>query len=215
MHLLAATPGSIDDGKEPVDLGQTPSDLVFISAADTELAGLAQARAEMAGAAGPASGQHDASRASDVGRSAYRQLRDEVPAGCGAGAGRRWILEIRGRAVCRPSARRGCAVGAAPGDDKPDAELRALSTVSDEDYDALWAYLVEGGPENCGRVPELCQGDDGRRRQARSRASPSARRCLLARCGRGGPCRRARNAWTDGAPLCPSSSIARWCRARG
>ncbi|MEZ5716449.1 MAG: hypothetical protein R3D85_15605 [Paracoccaceae bacterium] len=35
-----------------------------------------------------------------------------------------------------------------PGDDKPDAELRALSTVADEDYDALWAYLVEGGPQN-------------------------------------------------------------------
>ena len=34
MHLLAATPGSIDDGKEPVDLGQTPADVVIISAAD-------------------------------------------------------------------------------------------------------------------------------------------------------------------------------------
>ena len=47
MHLLAATPGSIDDGKEPVDLGQTPADVVFISAADTELAALSGARAEM------------------------------------------------------------------------------------------------------------------------------------------------------------------------
>ena len=35
-----------------------------------------------------------------------------------------------------------------PGDDKPDAELRALSTVTDADYDRLWSYLVEGGPEN-------------------------------------------------------------------
>ena len=47
MHLLAATPGQIDDGKEPVDLGQTPADVVFISAADTELAALSGARAEM------------------------------------------------------------------------------------------------------------------------------------------------------------------------
>ncbi|MCB1349583.1 MAG: hypothetical protein KDK11_13450, partial [Maritimibacter sp.] len=47
MHLLAATPGQIDDGKEPVDLGQTPADVVFISAADTELAALSAARAEM------------------------------------------------------------------------------------------------------------------------------------------------------------------------
>ena len=47
MHLLAATPGSVDDGKEPVDLSQTPSDVIFISAADTELAALSTARSEM------------------------------------------------------------------------------------------------------------------------------------------------------------------------
>ena len=50
MHLLAATPGSIDDGNEPFDLGQTPADVVFISAADTELAALSEARSEMSGA---------------------------------------------------------------------------------------------------------------------------------------------------------------------
>ena len=43
MHLLAATSGSIDDGSEPFDLGQSPADIVFISAADTELAGLSEA----------------------------------------------------------------------------------------------------------------------------------------------------------------------------
>ena len=47
MHLIAATPGAIEDGKEPVDLGQTPSDVVFLSAADTELVLLAEARAAM------------------------------------------------------------------------------------------------------------------------------------------------------------------------
>jgi len=47
MHLLAATPGAINDGQEPVDLGQTPADIVVISAADTELAALSEARAQM------------------------------------------------------------------------------------------------------------------------------------------------------------------------
>ena len=47
MHLLAATPGQIDDGNEAVDLGQTPSDIVFISAADTELAALSEARSSL------------------------------------------------------------------------------------------------------------------------------------------------------------------------
>ena len=47
MHLLAATPGRVDDGQEPVDLNQSPADLVVISAADTELAALAHARQAM------------------------------------------------------------------------------------------------------------------------------------------------------------------------
>ena len=47
MHLLAASPGAIADGKEPVDLGQTPADVVILSAADTELALLSEARAAM------------------------------------------------------------------------------------------------------------------------------------------------------------------------
>ncbi len=45
MHLLAAQPGGIEDGSEPVDLGQSPGDIVVLSAADTELANLAAARA--------------------------------------------------------------------------------------------------------------------------------------------------------------------------
>ena len=31
MHLLAATPGAISDGSEPVDPRQTPADVVFLS----------------------------------------------------------------------------------------------------------------------------------------------------------------------------------------
>src|SRR5262249_46417136 len=46
MHLLAAKPGAITDGSEAVDLGQTPGDIVFLSAADTELACLSQAQAQ-------------------------------------------------------------------------------------------------------------------------------------------------------------------------
>ncbi len=45
MHLLAATPGAIDDGSEAIDLGQTPGDIVVLSAADTEITCLAGAQA--------------------------------------------------------------------------------------------------------------------------------------------------------------------------
>lgn len=47
MHLLLAQPGEVTDGSEAVDLGQTPAELIVISAADTELAALSEARGEM------------------------------------------------------------------------------------------------------------------------------------------------------------------------
>ena len=47
MHLLKAQPGVVADGSEAVDLGQTPGDIVVLSAADTELASLAAARATL------------------------------------------------------------------------------------------------------------------------------------------------------------------------
>ena len=47
MHLLAVQPGAIADGSEAVDLGQTPGNIVVLSAADTELAMLASARATL------------------------------------------------------------------------------------------------------------------------------------------------------------------------
>ena len=47
MHLLAAAPGTVSDGSEPVDPGQSPADVIFLSAADTELAALSEARGSM------------------------------------------------------------------------------------------------------------------------------------------------------------------------
>ena len=51
----------------------------------------------------------------------------------------------------------GVAFAALPGDDKPDPDLRLFSTVCDQDYDALWAYLVEGGPKNAVNFLGYCQ----------------------------------------------------------
>src|SRR5512144_754383 len=48
MHLLATRPGAITDGSGAVDLGQSPGDIVVLSAADSELACLAGARARLA-----------------------------------------------------------------------------------------------------------------------------------------------------------------------
>ncbi len=43
MHILQAQTRRIDDGEEAVDLGQSPGDIVVLSAADTEIAGFSHA----------------------------------------------------------------------------------------------------------------------------------------------------------------------------
>ncbi|HHL21166.1 MAG TPA: cobaltochelatase subunit CobN [Aliiroseovarius sp.] len=148
MHLLAATPGSVDEGQEPVDLGQTPADIVFISAADTELAALSEARSEMD--APPtlrlANLTHLAHPMSvdlhlDRCASQSRLVIARVLGGTGY-----WKYGAEQYAARLREA--GVPLALLPGDDKPDPELAALSTVPDDDYNALWAYLVEGGPEN-------------------------------------------------------------------
>jgi cobaltochelatase CobN len=45
MHLLAATPGTISNGDEAIDLAQSPGDIVFLTVADSELACFAKAAA--------------------------------------------------------------------------------------------------------------------------------------------------------------------------
>ena len=148
MHLLAATPGAISDGTEPVDLGQTPADVVIISAADTELAALAEARAEMT--------NPPTLRLANMLHLAHPMSVDLHLDDC-ATKSRLVIARVLGGAaywkygLTQYAARlhdAGVPVAFLPGDDKPDPELRGLSTVSGTDYDALWSYLVEGGPQN-------------------------------------------------------------------
>jgi len=152
MHLLAAQPGSVQDGSEAIDLGQTPGDIVVITAADTEISALALAR-RMAAEGAPdfpsvrlASMLHLGHNMSvDLyveevvrhaklvivrvlgGRSYWTYGVDEVVSAC--------------RAV-------GIAVAFLPGDDQPDAELSSFSTLGSEDAHRLWQYLVLGGPDN-------------------------------------------------------------------
>src|SRR5882724_10297402 len=44
MHLLKGQPKTLTGDVEPVDLEQSPGDIVILSAADTEISGLAAAR---------------------------------------------------------------------------------------------------------------------------------------------------------------------------
>ena len=151
MHLLAATPGTVDDGAEPVDLRQTPADVVVISAADTELAALSAARAGMDAPprlrlASMMYLQHPMSV--DLHLDACAVQSKLVIARVLGGLGY-WKYGVEQYAARLQAA--GVPLALLPGDDKPDPELRLLSTVDDTDYDALWAYLIEGGPTNAVR----------------------------------------------------------------
>ncbi|WP_394153933.1 cobaltochelatase subunit CobN [Loktanella salsilacus] len=148
MHLLAASANAIPDGTEPVDPGQTPADVVFISAADTELAALSEARAAMDAAPSlrllnlmnlthPVSVDMHL----DACATRSRLVIARVLGGMGY-----WTYGVTQYAARLREA--GVKLALLPGDDKEDPDLRGLSTVTDADYDALWSYLVEGGPQN-------------------------------------------------------------------
>lgn len=202
MHLLAATPGAIDDGSEPVDLGQTPADVVVISAADTELAALSEARAEMEGApslrlASMMHLQHPMSVDLHIEACAVKSRLVVVRALGGVGY---WRYGIEQYAAHLHDA--GVPLALLPGDDKPDPELRELSTVSAEDYDALWAYLVEGGPENVANFLRYAKVmlDGG---EAPMAASPLLRAGVYWPGAGVSDIGAAREAWTNGAPVVP------------
>ncbi|MBR9864243.1 MAG: cobaltochelatase subunit CobN [Rhodobacteraceae bacterium] len=147
MHLLNAQPGTIDDN-EPVDLGQSPADVVFISAADTELAGLSEARAELANAptlrlANLTHLQHPMSVDLHIENCAAKS--GLVIARCLGGTGY-WKYGLEQYAI--HLGQQGIPFAALPGDDKPDEDLWRLSTVPRADWENLWNYMVEGGPEN-------------------------------------------------------------------
>lgn len=154
MHLLLAQPGETTDGSEAVDLGQTPGDVIIISAADTELAALAEARAAMTDAPDMrlASLMHLTHPMSVDLYLDQTALKSRLVIARVLGGAGYWTYGLEQFAQRLADA--GVAFAALPGDDKPDADLLRASTVPDEDWHRLWAYFVEGGPENMTSVLE-------------------------------------------------------------
>ncbi|MEL6478654.1 MAG: cobaltochelatase subunit CobN, partial [Pseudomonadota bacterium] len=148
MHLLQAAAGQVSDGTEPVDLAQSPADLIVISAADTELASLSEARAAMADPPELrlASLMHLTHPMSVDGYLDATATQARLVVARVLGGEGYWSYGLE-QFTARLAAA-GVAFAALPGDDKPDPALARVSTVTDADYAALWSYLVEGGPEN-------------------------------------------------------------------
>lgn len=149
MHLLLAQKGTIDDGGEAVDLGQTPADIVVLSAADTEIAGLAGAAGRL-GAAAPSLRlanflrlKHPMSVDAYVART-LRHAKLVVVRILGGAAYWPYGLD----ALLANAQATGGHLVVVPGDDKPDPGLDRYNTLAPAARDRLWRYLVEGGPAN-------------------------------------------------------------------
>ncbi|OHV77897.1 cobaltochelatase subunit CobN [Ensifer sp. LCM 4579] len=148
MHLLLAQKGTIADGNEAIDLGQSPADILFLSAADTEIASIAAAHRGRVGArslriASLMNLMHPMSVDTYVERTA-RHAKLIVVRPLGGASYFRYVLEaLHAAAVANRF-----QIAVVPGDDKPDAGLEPFSTVSPEDRERLWAYFTEGGADN-------------------------------------------------------------------
>jgi cobaltochelatase CobN len=153
MHLLATSSASIDDLVEPIDLRQPPGDIVILSFADSDLAGLAVAWAE----------QRDI--LPTVRLANLRDLRHPLSVDL-------WLESVGQHAkvvvvrllggldwwrygVERLSSlarERSIALAILPGEDRDDPRLAEASTLAEHELDALLRFFREGGPGNLGSL---------------------------------------------------------------
>ncbi|MEG2998959.1 MAG: cobaltochelatase subunit CobN [Comamonas sp.] len=160
MHLLAVQPGGfVDDEAFVSSLGQTPADVVVLSAADTTLALLAEAYGQLQAQA-PQAGP-DGERLPTVRLANLMHLRqpasvdlyvDEVMQHARVividhlGGESYWPYGTeRIREVCR---QKGIVLVMFSGDTTEDLNLLQKSTASLEQCRCIWRYLREGGAAN-------------------------------------------------------------------
>jgi len=148
MHLLQTGSVGLDDMVEPVDLGQTPGDIVVLSFADSDLSGLAAAYAAD----------------KDLPSLRLAHLRDlrhpmSVDLWIDKVAQHAKLIVVRllggldwwryGVEVLAAMAReRNIALAVLPGEDRADPRLDEASTLSPDELAVLLAFFREGGRDN-------------------------------------------------------------------
>jgi cobaltochelatase CobN len=154
MHILATTSSSLDDLIEPVDLNQTPGDVVVLSFTDSDLNGMAAAwdrlsRSDMSLRLAQLSDlRHPMSVdlwIDKVARHA-RVLMVRVLGGYD-----RWRYGVE--ELSHLARRKKLPLILLPGEcSETDDRLTAASTVSGEEITRLLAFFREGGPDNLDRM---------------------------------------------------------------
>lgn len=149
MHLLQTTASSLDDLVEPLDLGQTPGDIVILSFADSDLAGLAAAYA---------------AEKSVLPRLRLAHLRDlrhpmSIDLWIDKAARHAKVIVVRllggldwwrygVEALSTLARENNIALAVLPGEDRDDPRLDAASSLPPDELAALLAFFREGGREN-------------------------------------------------------------------
>ncbi|GLQ79504.1 cobaltochelatase subunit CobN [Mesorhizobium huakuii] len=154
MHILTTTSASLDDLAEPVDLRQTPADIVALSFTDSDLAGLA------------AAWKAEAARLPSMRLAALRDLRHPMSVDL-------WIDSVARHAkiilvrilggydwwrygcdqLASTARERGIKLALLPGESHDeDIRLIEASTLPRQELDALLGYFREGGPANMGAL---------------------------------------------------------------
>jgi cobaltochelatase CobN len=156
MHIPALETERIDDGAAAVDPGQTPGDIVFLSAADTELASIAAAVGRLPADAPRFRLLNLAQLAHPMSTDVYADTvlaRAKLVAVRAMGGVGYWLHGLeRLRALARGGGPRTAVV---PGEDRWDPALTEYSTVDEEGCRLLWRMCLAGGPTNADRAVQL------------------------------------------------------------
>lgn len=164
MHILATTSSSLDDLIEPVDLDQTPGDVVVLSFTDSDLNGIAAAWAK------------GGDKIPSLRLANISELRHPMSVDLWIDKVARFAKLILVRILgghdrwpygadelARMARARGVTLVMLPGEcSERDERLAAGSTVSGTELDRLLSYFREGGPQNMAhlatRMVGLVQG---------------------------------------------------------
>lgn len=159
MHILATSSASLDETEDPVDLGQTPGDLVVLSFTDSDLTGLAGAWDDV-----EAGGL-------TLRLASLRDLRHplSVDLWIDAVAQHAKVIVVRllggldwwrygVERLTRLARRKGIRLAVLPGEDRDDPRLAAASTVPADDLAPLLAYFRAGGRANLAALLKTLAG---------------------------------------------------------
>ncbi|WP_313801316.1 cobaltochelatase subunit CobN [Sphingobium sp.] len=149
MHLLTATPGTVSNGDEAIDLGQSPGDIVVLTVADSELACFASAAAAL-GEAAPKI------RLANLLQLKHPYSVDLYVEKVIAHAKFVCVILLGGKSywpygideIANIAREKGIAFAAIADGREDDPDLRAASTLSPESCDRLRDYLRQGGIPN-------------------------------------------------------------------